>query len=62
MRQIGDQKSRLKEAYRKGDIQRSDPELCGTGREVSHEALTGAGVCEPSRREICKSGFPTLSC
>src|SRR5262245_3567241 len=42
----------MKEAYREGLANHSDPESCGRTREGALEALTGAGVGRVLSREI----------
>src|SRR5262245_15716553 len=50
----------MKESYGKGPASHPDPESCGSGREASAEALTGAHAGQPSSCEIRSSGVPTL--
>ena len=50
----------MKESCGKGPASHPDPESCGSGREASAEALTGAHAGQPSSCEIRSSGMPTL--
>lgn len=50
----------MKESYGEGPASRPDPESCGSGREASAEALTGAHVGQPSSCEITFFGVPML--
>src|SRR6516225_175243 len=50
----------MQESYGEGPASHPDPESCGSGREASAEALTGAHAGQPSSCEIRVSGVPTL--
>ena len=50
----------MQESHGEGPASHPDPESCGSGREASAEALTGAHAGQPSSCEIRSSGMPTL--
>ena len=51
----------MKEPYRKGVANHSNPESCAGGGNIAGEALTGAHAGQPSSSGITSIGVPTLS-
>ena len=49
----------MKEPYRKGVANHSDPESCAGGGNIAGEALTGAHAGQPLSSEITLTGVPT---
>src|SRR5262249_2341977 len=52
----------MRESHGEGPASHPDPESCGSGREASAEALTGAHAGQPLSCEIRQSGAPMLLC